>query len=211
MLINVRENLRLVYNEAFGDRTDHPLLIRILAFLVDYGLFLITGTAIYFGFEFTNNHSTLAHLLTSVGIGTTYFTLGNSKFCKGQTVGKKLFRIRVVDGHGKYISLVRSFTRSLPIVLLMNSYEIMHYAVIEQSDLYQLSFLTLTTILIGTIYFPLIKLDRQGLHDILTYSQVIPRDRMVKIEKNINWGLVMLFILIVTMTAIVVLNWRVEN
>lgn len=206
MLTNTRENLRLVYNEAFGDRTDHPLLTRILAFLVDYGLFLISGTAIYFGFEFTNNHSALAQLLTAVGIGTTYFTVGNSKICKGQTLGKKLFRIRVVDGHNKYISLVRSFTRSLPIVLLMNSYQIMYYAITEQSDLYLLSFLTLTTILIGTIYFPLVKLDRRGLHDILTYSQVIPRDRMVKIEKNLNWGLIMLFILIVTMTAIVILT-----
>lgn len=196
----------MVSNEAFGERTDHPLLTRILAFLVDYGLFYISGTVIYFGLELTNNHSTLVQLLTSIGLGTTYFTFGNSEICKGQTLGKKLFGIRVVDGHGKYISLVRSFFRSLPIVLLMNSYQIMYYVIIEQSDLYLLGFLTLTTILFGTIYFLLVKLDRQGLHDILTYSQVIPRDRLVKIGKKMNWGLVMLFILIVTTTAIVILN-----
>ena len=185
VITHTKENLKLIYNEIFGEKTDHPLFARVLAFIVDYVIFLASGPIIYFGLNAIGKHTTLSQLIIDFTIWTIYFTLGNSRIFKGQTIGKKLLRIRVVDRHGHYLGLIKSFVRSLPIVLLLNGYQIMYFIITEQQDnLYTPGFYGLTTILFGTIYFVLFNLNRQGLHDLIIYSQVIPRDRTIEIERN---------------------------
>lgn len=206
MLTRTHKNFRSIYNEAFGARTDHPFLARILAFLVDYGLFFFTGSAIYFALESVNKNSTVIQLLINVLLWTTYLTLGNSKICRGQTLGKKLLRIRVVDVRGKYLSLVKSLIRSIPVVLLMNGYDVMYFIFTDQSNLYLPGFITLTTILLGTIYFPVVNPHRQGLHDMLVLSHVIPKDRMVEIEKSTEWVLLLIFVVVLTAAVTLILD-----
>jgi uncharacterized RDD family membrane protein YckC len=206
VLIQTKENLRSIYNEIFGERTDHPLIARFLAFIVDYGFFLVTGPIIYVGLDAIEKHSTLNQLIIAIVLLTVYLTLGNSKIFKGQTIGKKLLRIRTVDTEGNYLNVIKSLVRSLPIVLLLNGYQIMFFIITEQNNLYILGFYGLTIILFGTIYFPLLKLNRQGLHDIIVSSQVIPRDRTIKIEDKLNWSLITVFVLIVTTYMFYMLN-----
>jgi uncharacterized RDD family membrane protein YckC len=207
VLTRTEENIRSIYNEVFGEKTDHPLLARVLAFIVDYLMFIASGPIIYLGLNAINRHTTLAQLLIHITLWIIYFTLGNSRVFKGQTIGKKLLRIRVVDNQGEYLGLIKSFVRSLPVVLLMNGYQIMYFIITEQNDLYTLGFYLLTTILFGTIYFVLLNLNRQALHDLLVYSQVVPRDRNIIIANKINWGLTIGFVAIVTMYVIFMLNW----
>lgn len=212
VLTQTKQNLRLLYNEIFGEKTDHPLFARVLAFIVDYGIFLAIGPIIYFGLNAIGKHTTLSQLLIDFTLWTIYYTLGNSKIVKGQTIGKKLLRIRVVDKHGHYLGLIKSFIRSLPIVLLMNGYQIMYFIVAEQKDnLYVPGFYGLTTILFGTIYFMLFNLNRQGLHDLIVDSQVIPRDRTIEIDRKINWGLVIGLVVIMTTYVTVMLTLGGQN
>ena len=201
-----KENLRSIYTEAFGERKDHPLLARILAFVVDYGLFFLSGLAIYFALESVDNASTVIYLLINIPLWTTYFTLGNSRICRGQTLGKKFLRIRVVDIQSNYLGLVKALIRSIPVVLLMNSHEIMRFIITKQSNLFLPGFITLTTILLGTIYFPLAKLDRQSLHDMLVRSYVIPKDRVVKMENRTEWVLIVIFVVILIATVTLMLE-----
>ncbi|WP_083481602.1 RDD family protein [Agarivorans gilvus] len=42
-----------------------------------------------------------------------YFGIMNSTLCNGQTIGKKILRLRVVDGDNNSISLSKSFVRYL--------------------------------------------------------------------------------------------------
>jgi uncharacterized RDD family membrane protein YckC len=190
------ENLKSLYNEIFGEKTDHPFFSRILAFLVDYTMFIISGPVFYYLLIGLSRTSTGSLLALDMLFWVTYFTLANSSIFSGQTVGKKLLRIRVVDRNGKYLGLMRSFVRSFPLVLLMDGYRIMYYVINEQDRFYKMSLLTLAIILFGTIYFPLLKTDRQGLHDILASSYVIPKNRNVTIVNQRSVFLVLSFCII---------------
>jgi uncharacterized RDD family membrane protein YckC len=197
VLAQAKGNLKLIYNEIFGEETDHPLVARFLALILDYTIFVASGLIIYFGLGAIDKQSAPNQLIVSMVLCTTYFTLGNSKVFQGQTLGKKLLRIRVVDNESSYLGLGKSLIRSIPIVLLMHGYQIMYCIyVTEQHNLYIFALYGLTTILFGSIYFPLLKTNRQTLHDLTVYSQVIPKSRTIKIHKKFNWTLIAGFVLI---------------
>jgi uncharacterized RDD family membrane protein YckC len=206
VLIQIKQNLKSTYNELSGERTDHPFVVRFLAFLADYCLFSATVWIIYFGLHAIKKDSTLSELTISMGLLIVYLTLGNSKTFKGQTIGKKLLRIRTVDNEGNYLEPIKSLVRCLPIVLLLNSYQIMLFIITEHDNLNVLVYYGLTIIFFGTIYFPLLQINRKSLHDMLVSSQVIPRDRMVKIENKSDWPLIAMFVVIVTVYIIYMLN-----
>jgi uncharacterized RDD family membrane protein YckC len=195
-LAQAKENIRSIYNELFGEKTDHPFIARFLAFLVDYALFLTAGSIIHFVVNSTNRLSILPLLIIQLVLCTIYFTLGNSKIFGGQTIGKKLLRIRTIGSEGNYLGLTRSVIRSVPVVLLMNSFQIMQFVVMEQDSFTKIVLVLLTSILLGATYFPLFKLNRQTLHDLLVSSQVVPRDRKIRIEKKINLILILGFVAI---------------
>jgi uncharacterized RDD family membrane protein YckC len=194
---HTKENLRSIYDEFFGERTDHPLLARILAFLADYILFLASGPVIFFGLESIDRSSAANQLLVDLVIWTPYFTLGNSRIFHGQTIGKKLLRIRVVDNEGRYLAPAKSFVRSVPLVLSMTSYQIMFLMIAQEPPLNILKLSPLAVIVFGTFVLPFLNLSRQGLHDLLVSSQVIPRDRLITIEKKSGLGLVWSLIIII--------------
>jgi len=202
VLTFIKKNLNLIYCEFFGEKTDHLLMARALAAIVDY-LILITASSVIY-FVLTNQ--TLFTLSLGLIVWIVYFTLGSSRIFKGQTIGKKLFRVRVANREGEYLGLMKSLLRSLFVVLLMNGYHIMYFIITEQEDLYVPVFCGLTTILFGTIYFTLLNLNRQSLHDLVVFSQVIPADRVVKIKMKFNWRLIVGFVVITTVGIIFILN-----
>ncbi|MCZ8216040.1 MAG: RDD family protein, partial [Cyclobacteriaceae bacterium] len=109
IVIQAKENLKNIFDEAFGENIDHPLLRRFLAFLLDYVIFNFSGALVYLMLNVINYHSEINQLVIELSILTFYLTLGNSHWFGGQTVGKKILRIKVVDSNGEFLGLVRSF------------------------------------------------------------------------------------------------------
>lgn len=138
---------------------------------------------------------------------TTYLTLGNSHKFKGQTIGKKILGIKVVDSNGEYLGLIRSFLRSVIPVLLMNSLFIMRYIISEHDNMNSFIYLSLCSLLFATIYFPLLRLNRQTLHDMLVSSQVILKSQTVKISRKTDWFLISTCIIIVLTYLYYALRW----
>jgi uncharacterized RDD family membrane protein YckC len=197
-------NLKSFYNEVFGEPVDHPLIIRILAFILDYGIISIISllTVVIpnaFGLE-TSQYIFWVHLLFCI----FYFTLTNSKLTKGQTFGKMLFQIRVIDKEGNYLALGKSFIRCLPIIFVTNGLGIIYQVYLlsedDRSPLFIWSVTFIMTLLIGELYFPILKLNRQALHDLLVGSHVIPKSRMVNLEDGANMFIASGYIVIVAIT-----------
>lgn len=84
---------------------------RLAAFLIDVLLLYLVGYATgFFLFRFYMSLG-LAGLLVGLVIATAYFGLLNSRSGGGQTLGKKLMGLRVVDTHGAMLTLPRSIAR----------------------------------------------------------------------------------------------------
>jgi uncharacterized RDD family membrane protein YckC len=203
-LTQLRVNVSSIINEIFGDRTDHPLIVRFIAFLVDYALFFAFATPTYLIFDSPGTRS--IPLIITISISIIYFTLGNSKLFKGQTIGKRLLRIRVIDNHCQYLEVWRSFLRCLSVVLLINGMDIMSVIVREQSDFYVPVFYTFPMILVGVFYFPLLTTNRQNFYDMFVGSYVVPRDRVVKNEMKLDWAVFFIFMLIYAAFIVFMLN-----
>jgi len=93
---------------------------------------------------------------------------------RGQTIGKRIFKLQVVDQQGGLISFWRSFLRSLPISVAIDSITI--YLILlttSSTPIYEITVIGLAFNIVGLFYFPLIKLNRQGIHDLLASTQVI--------------------------------------
>jgi uncharacterized RDD family membrane protein YckC len=84
---------------------------RILALLIDSTVLGMVG--IIFGFLFFDQLAGLGvwGRLVGFSIALLYFGLLNSWVGKGQTVGKRIMKIRVVSRDGQFISVARSFMR----------------------------------------------------------------------------------------------------
>jgi uncharacterized RDD family membrane protein YckC len=86
---------------------------RLLAFIVDCTLLWIIGITI--GTIFNGSLSLISYWgrLAGLIIVLGYFGVLNSYLGKGQTIGKRLFKIKVVTKDGIYISFTRSILRTL--------------------------------------------------------------------------------------------------
>jgi len=88
---------------------------RILAFCVDGVLVGIVGLTL--GFTVSDQLAQLGAWGRLVGFLLTlaYFGIMNSRLTNGQSLGKRLLRIRVVDPQGRPLSVARSFLRFVPL------------------------------------------------------------------------------------------------
>jgi uncharacterized RDD family membrane protein YckC len=191
LLIWTRLTIKSVYNEIFGEPVDHPILIRGLAFCIDLGLFFLLGHLIYQTLGLLDFLSQELLLLLNILLWTTYFTFAGSNIFKGQSLGKRIFGLRVVDVNCNYLGIGRSFIRSIPIVFSINGYGIMYFLITEHNNFVFVCYSILTTLFFGILYFFIFKLSRQGLHDIIVRSQVIPKDRLVTVESKTSFILIL--------------------
>ncbi len=84
---------------------------RIAAFLLDSLLLALIGFALgAFCFDFLADLGALGKLL-GFSIALAYFGLLNSSIGRGQTLGKRMMKIEVVDRSGRHIALGRSLLR----------------------------------------------------------------------------------------------------
>ena len=96
---------------------------RLLALAVDLGLLFVVGSLL--GVLFADRLAQLGVWGRLVGFALVvfYFGLLNSRMGQGQTLGKRLLRVRVVDAKGELISLGRSLLRAaiLGAIFLLDS------------------------------------------------------------------------------------------
>lgn len=142
---------------------------RLAAFVVDSIILGLLGLAL--GAIFGQQLALLGALGPLVGFGITicYFGIMNSRIGNGQSAGKKLLKICVVNKEGKLISVKKSFFRAAIFnVLVCNGLSFASVPIIEQ-----FISVIVTMIFIGTIYFYLFnRKTRQGVHDIICGSYV---------------------------------------
>ena len=146
---------------------------RFFAFLIDSIIITLAGNLS--GLFFDDFYAQLGNSGLFIGAITVllYFGICNSKITNGQTVGKKLLKIRVVNRNSEAISVPKSFLRALcfAIFMLINGSSIANSVPIPLVII--LGTLTFS-ILILEIYFVIVnKNTLQSLHDLLTDSFVV--------------------------------------
>ena len=101
---------------------------------------------------------------------------------KGQTIGKKILNIKVVDQNtNKPISIIKGLLRSLIVFSIVSSSLNIAFLYIFNANNYLYSYLTLLALegiftLITTIFI-LYRKDRRGLHDMISNTIVIKESR----------------------------------
>lgn len=165
---------------------------RIAAFLIDFILLSITGLTL--GLFFHDYFALLGRNGIFIGllISLIYFSVGNSVKMKGQTLGKYLSNIKVVDSNDNLLSVGKSFLRSS---ILIFPYFLTNYpipGISEDSLIGIIKNLLFFTVLFGVVFFYLFnKPDRQSLHDIILKTYVVKNHKETEeIERGtINPGL----------------------
>lgn len=147
---------------------------RLLAFFVDslilgfFGGFLGSLFAEqFYGFGYWGR-------LIGFTIWVLYFGLFNSEIFKGQTLGKKLLKIKVVNQKGEYLSPNRSFLRAVIFFIpgIFNGIEFPLYLI--NSFAFYLSSVIFAMVGGCIAYLFLFNLPtRQSLHDLAVHSYVI--------------------------------------
>jgi uncharacterized RDD family membrane protein YckC len=107
-------------------------------------------------------------------ISMLYFGIQNSLVCKGQTIGKRICKIMVVNKRGEFLSLPKSFIR----IIVLDIGFFLNGAMIPD-NLMNSPFMILISILVFGFMFSIIYLyifnrtTRQSLHDLLVGSYVV--------------------------------------
>jgi uncharacterized RDD family membrane protein YckC len=146
---------------------------RLFAWMVDVIILGITGLLIgsIFGSFFMKigPYGRLVGLILVI----YYFGVNNSKFGGGQTLGKKLLKIAVVDKDSQFIGLGRSIARILIIYLpvLFNGWQIQ----ISQNIVFSWLLATIIFGLGAAILYTMVfnSKTRQGIHDLLLGTYVV--------------------------------------
>ena len=147
---------------------------RIFALFLDSLLLGAIGFGL--GLAFESEFVEMGALGRTIGfaVALTYFGLMNSVIGKGQTLGKRILDIRVVDASGSYISLSKSFARYIifAIPFLFNGADITSNAHLSYL-IYPLSIIVFGG-LFSIVYLYLFnRRTRQSLHDLVVGSYVV--------------------------------------
>jgi len=147
---------------------------RVLAFFIDNIILLALGSLL--GLLFFEQLSQLGSMGRLLGflIATSYFGVLDSKLMNGQSFGKRILKIRVVNKDGVLIDLKTSFLRaSLPSILICSN-----GASFNNPELLGRFIVFLVSALaIGMIYFYIFNTrTRQSLHDIMCGTYVYRAD-----------------------------------
>ena len=173
-------------NENTDNKKLHPVLPRLFAFLIDL---IILGISCFFLIQLIVSHTNL-NPISIHSIGTMYcliyFAMLNSHVSLGKTIGKMICRIRVADFQGQSINASQSFIRSSIFILPLC---IAGY--LETLARFSLTW-TIVQSLCLSVVFACIYLvisnthSQQGLHDLLTRTQVL-RNFQTIIERKTIW------------------------
>ncbi|ROR98693.1 RDD family protein [Sinobacterium caligoides] len=147
---------------------------RVIAFSIDLLLLCIFGFFLSLAYEASFVQLGARGVLIGMVAALLYFGILNSRVSDGQTLGKKLTRIKVVDRNGKSIDLLRSFVRycifAIPLSLLgvdILSEQLMRYIH------YPLTVIVIGSV-VATVYLLLFNyITKQSLHDLVVRTLVV--------------------------------------
>lgn len=165
---------------------------RIVAFVIDGLVLCLAGLLI--GLPFFETLSNLGSWGSLVGfcLALPYFAILNSKMGKGQTLGKRLMQIKVIDRHGRSIPLPKSAARY---VVLAVPYFLNGISLPITRTPWAVS-IVVSVIVFGvggaSLYLVVFnRHTRQGLHDLAVGSYVADahEDGALRIEKiwHFHW------------------------
>lgn len=105
------------------------------------------------------------------------YYVGFQKWNKGQTIGKKLFRIKVVDNNGNNPSVWKYFLRTVIVYNILLSLLILVFAYFLNNKLFIIGtglvgFLNYF-VTIGTFILIIVRNDNKGLHDLVAGTKVV--------------------------------------
>jgi uncharacterized RDD family membrane protein YckC len=187
---------------------------RLLAFIVDAILVGIVGGII--AIPFSDAFCRMGNWGRLVGfcIALPYYAIFNSVVGKGQTIGKRLLSLEVVDARGSAISLETSFLRyavfSIPFILNGIILPAQTPWIISN-----LIYFVLFATIAGTFYLVCFNRNtRQGIHDLAVGTYVVESGnpgpiRIVPIWKS-HWIILGSILVVVSVTAALILP-RIEK
>jgi uncharacterized RDD family membrane protein YckC len=174
-----------IYKEIWGETVTYPVVNRLLAFIIDFIIVYLINIIPFVAYYVDSEMETYQTMMLNVVTGLFYFSILNSRHGNGQTFGKRLFKIRVVNKNGKTINFWTSFARSLPIVWITNW--LLISLTLHLNDLpYNYIVHGLIIFAFGTLYFVAILPSRQGLHDIIVGTQVTSTKLQVQTTKGLT-------------------------
>ena len=147
---------------------------RIGALFIDILLLGILGFILGLALEATFVEIGLWGRLIGFTIALVYFGIGNSSITGGQTIGKKVLKLRVVNFENASISVAKSFLRFiiLAIPFSLNGAQFTNEAMLSYL-IYPLSFLIFGGFF-STLYLYIFnRVTRQSLHDLIVGTCVV--------------------------------------
>ncbi|MDO5003322.1 MAG: RDD family protein [bacterium] len=96
---------------------------------------------------------------------------------KGQTIGKKLMKIKIESNYGKDLTMNQLAVRSLIINSILANLILLAVIILGSKDVYFVSSMTVSMIqyiiIFTTAIMILFRKDKRGLHDVITNTKVI--------------------------------------
>lgn len=148
---------------------------RIVAFVIDISILGIIGLVLgAIGFDFFATIGIYGRLI-GFTIALLYFGLANSSKFSGQTIGKKILKIQVVDSKGETITVPKSFLRYIILALPFFLNGAPFSPEILQNKLFMIVLGFVVFFMGGTILYLYIfnRKTRQSLHDVVSNTFVV--------------------------------------
>lgn len=147
---------------------------RMGAFFIDFIFILIIGMVL--GYVFENEFVKIGNLgkLFGIAVTTIYFGLLNSKVFGGQTIGKKILNIRVVDSLNNMLSLPKSLIRYAIFFVPLFLSGVQLPESVSGKLFYNLAIMITSGVHLSIAYLYIFNWrTRQSLHDIAVGSYVV--------------------------------------
>ena len=121
-------------------------------------------------------------------IALSYFAAMNSKLFNGQTIGKKILKIKVVNSSNEFIPLGKSILRSLVLLIpvFLNGAQFTE-AITGSFLIYPISFIIFGGFLASIYLYIFNRTTRQSLHDIAVGTYVANANASIQATEKI-WG-----------------------
>lgn len=151
---------------------------RIGAFLIDCAILGVIGFIL--GLCFEDHFISIGSygILYGMIITIVYLTIFNSKLMNGQTIGKKIVNIQIVDKYGNKLGVDRSLYRALILCIPYYTVNLTTSGISEGSFIFTILFIGLFSLILGVITIYIFNsTNRQSLHDILIGSYVVSVQR----------------------------------
>ena len=168
------------HEEIYG-RTIAGFRRRLAAFLIDILILSLLGSLL--AFAFFDPLARIGDLGRGIGfiIALLYFGVQNSDIGGGQTIGKRLLRIKVVDASGNFIGLAKAHGRAAVLILPV-FFNTLQLPFLRMANSTQMVFFVIQAVAVfglglGIVYLYLFnKETRQSLHDLIFGTFVVSRD-----------------------------------